>query len=222
MSEKREAGPHHEAGHRLNTDCASESNPSRHRSEIVDQLDKFNDAWVAQGHPPIKYRGNTGATQLLPSGPAPDACRLLISGALWGSQKAVSAAATLVHPEDLDEPHRTIWAALCALAGRGITGAQAAMDELVRTGDASRSVRDELTQATTAGGVPEAIPYYAAQILAGHFRRAVESHGTGLVGWSATASEDELWEHIITGGTRLRGLHDRLVAARKGAGHAHS
>ena len=187
----------------------------RHRSKVTDQLDRFNDAWVAQGHRPIKYRGDSGVSQLLPAGPSPDSVRLLLSGALWGSQKAVTGAA------DLGEPHRTIWAAICALAGRGITGAQAVMDELIRTGDASQPVRDELTQATTAGGVPEALPYYCAQILAGHFRRAVESHGTGLVGWSATSSEDELWEHIITGGTRLRGLHDRLTAARKGAGDAH-
>lgn len=199
-----------------------DSTPSGHRSQITDQLDKFNNAWVAQGYPPIQYRGGTGVTQLLPAGPAPDTCRLLVSGALWAAQGAVKDAATLVHPEDLDEPHRTIWAAIVALAGRGTTGAQAVMDEIIRAGDASQLVRDELTQATTAGGVPEAIPYYCAQILAGHFRRAVESHGTGLVGWSATASEDDLWEHIVTGGTRLRSLRDRLTAARKGAGDAHA
>lgn len=220
MSEMQKAGPHHETGPHVNA-ATADSTPSGHRSQITDQLDRFNSAWVAQGHPPIGYRTDAGANQLLPVGPPPDSCRLLLSGALWGSQNAVNAAATLVHPEDLDEPHRTIWAAICALAARGITGAQAVMDEIVRTGDASQSVRDELTQATTAGGVPEAIPYYCAQILAGHFRRAVESHGTGLVGWCATAGEDELWEHIITGGTRLRGLHDRLTAARKGAGDAH-
>ncbi|MCT2076500.1 hypothetical protein [Dietzia cinnamea] len=221
MSTTQKAGPHHETGHPLNA-ATRDSTPSPHRSKITDQLDEFNAAWVAQGHPPIGYRTDVGANQLLPVGPPPDSCRLLLSGALWGSQKAVNNAATLVHPEDLDEPHRTIWAAICALAARGITGAQAVMDEIIRTGDASQSVRDELTQATTAGGVPEAIPFYCSQILAGQFRRAVESYGTGAVGWSATASEDELWELIVTGGTRLRGLHDRLTAARKGAGDADS
>ena len=220
MNEKKNAPASNEGASRLHQP-AVDSTRSGHRSQITDQLDKFNSAWVAQGYPPIQYRGGTGVTQLLPAGPAPDTCRLLLCGALWASQKAVKNAATLVHPEDLDEPHRTIWAAIVTLAGRGITGAQAVMDEIIRTGDASQLVRDELTQATTAGGVPEAIPYYCAQILAGHFRRAVESHGTGLVGWSATASEDELWEHVVTGGTRLRGLHDRLTAARKGAGDAH-
>lgn len=221
MTEMQKAGPRHETGPHRNADSDSHSTPPAHRSKITDQLDEFNAAWVAQGHPPIGYRADAGAGQLLPVGPPPDSCRLLLSGALWGSQKAVNNAATLVHPEELDEPHRTIWAAIVTLAGRGITGAQAVMDEIVRTGDASQLVRDELTQATTAGGVPEAIPFYCSQILAGQFRRAVESYGTGAVGWSATASEDELWELIVTGGTRLRGLHDRLTAARKGAGDVH-
>lgn len=221
MTDMQKAGPHHEAGPQ-NAAADHHSTPPQHRSKITDQLDRFNAARVSQGHPPVKYRGNTGVSQLMPVGPSPDSCRLLLSGALWGSPVAVKAAATLVHPGDLDEPHKTIWAAICALAGRGITGARAVMDELIRVGDGAQAVRDELSQATTAGGVPEALNFYAAQILAGHFRRAVESHGTGLVGWSATASEDELWEHIIAGGTRLRGLHDRLVAARKGAGHADS
>lgn len=201
--------------------AAAEYTPPAPRSKITDQLDEFNRAWVAQGRPPIEYRGGTGVTQLMPSGPAPDTCRLLLSGALWSSPAAVNAAAALVLPNDLDEPHKTIWAAICALAGRGITGARAVMDELIRVGDASQVVRDEVAQATTAGGVPEALNYYAAQILADRFRRAVESYGAGAVGWSATASEDELWELVVTGGTRLRGLHDRLTAARKGAGDAH-
>ncbi|MFL0579657.1 hypothetical protein [Dietzia sp. 179-F 9C3 NHS] len=56
---------------------AYECTPNRHRSQITDQLDRFNSAWVAQGYPPIQYRGGTGVTQLLPAGPAPDTCRLL-------------------------------------------------------------------------------------------------------------------------------------------------
>ena len=217
----QKAGPCYETGHPLNTSATDDDTPPQHRSKITDQLDEFNSAWVAQGHPPIKYRGGTGVTQLLPSGPAPDTCRLLLSGALWGSPAVVTATATLVLPNDLDEPHKTIWVAICALAGRGITGAGAVMDELIRVGDASQTVRDEVAQATTAGGVPEALNYYAAQILADRFRRAVESHGQGLVGWSATAGEHELWEHIVTGGTRLRSLNERLAAARKGAGDVH-
>ena len=221
MTDTQKAGPHHETGPHKNADSDSHSTPPAHRTKITDQLDEFNAAWVAQGHPPIEYRRGSGATQLLPAGPNPDSCRLLLSGALWAAPADVNAAAALVHPDDLAEPHKTIWSAICALASRRITGARAVMDEIVRTGDASRPVRDEITQATTAGGVPEAIPFYCSQILAGQFRRAVESYGTGAVGWSATASEDELWELIVTGGTRLRGLHDRLIEARKGAGDAH-
>lgn len=221
MSEMQKAGPHHEAGPHKNAAADFHSTPSRHRSKITDQLDEFNAAWVAQGRPPIEYRGGSRVTQLLPAGPNPDTQRLLLSGALWGSPAAVTATATLVQPDDLDEPHKTIWAAVCALAGRSITGSRAVMDELIRVGDASQVVRDEVAQATTAGGVPEALNYYAAQILADRFRRAVESHGQGLVGWSATAGEHELWEHIVTGGTRLRSLNERLAAARKGAGDVH-
>ncbi|MEH6380806.1 hypothetical protein CEY15_02280 [Dietzia natronolimnaea] len=191
MSADEKAGPHHETGPQEITAATDDSTPPAHRSKITDQLDKFNAAWVAQGHRPIAYRGNTGVTQLLPAGPAPDSCRLLLSGGLWGSPEAVKAAASLVHPEDLDEPHKTVWGAVTALASRGITGARAVMDEVIRAGDASQLVRDELMQATHAGGVPEALPYYAAQILADRFRRAVESYGQGAVGWSATASEDE-------------------------------
>lgn len=220
MSANEKAGPTAETGPHANVSADDHSTPTQHRSPITDQLDRFNSAWIAQGHQPIAYRGGTGVTQLLPAGPNPDVCRLLLSGGLWGSPAAVNAATALVQPEDVDEPHATVWAAISRLAAHGVTGATAVKDEVIRTGDASQFVRDELVQAATAGGVPEALPYYCAQILADRFRRAVESYGTGLVGWSATAAEDELWGHVITGGTRLRGLHDRLAAARKGAGGA--
>lgn len=151
-----------------------------------------------------------------PVGPMPSNARLLLSGLLWADARTVLNVARLVHPEDLDEPHRTVYAAVVACARADQAGARLVMDRLVRDGDASQSVRDELADATTAGGRPELVRDYGAAVLADRFRAACESYGRGVIGWAADGSESELWAGITTHGTELRKLADRLTAARGG------
>lgn len=152
----------------------------------------------------------------MPVGPMPSNARLLLSGLLWADTRTVLNSARLVHEVDLDEPHRSVFAAVIACAHDGQAGARLVLDRLVRDGDASQSVRDELADATTAGGRPELVRDYAAAVLADRFRAACESYGRGVIGWAADGSESELWAGITTHGTELRKLADRLTAARGG------
>lgn len=154
--------------------------------------------------------------QYPPVGPVPSNARLLLSALLWGDSSTVLNLVRLVHVGDLDEPHRTLYAAVVACAHAGQAGPQLVLDRLTRDGDASQVVRDELTDATTAGGRPELLRDYAAAVLADRFRIACESYGRGVIGWASDGSEAELWHGITSHGTELRKLADRLTAARGG------
>lgn len=154
--------------------------------------------------------------QYPPVGPIPPNARMLVSALLWADTTTVLSAARLVHAGDLDEPHRTLYAALLACANAGQAGPRLVLDRLMRDGDASQPVRDELVHATTAGGMPEMVRDYAAAVLADRFRAACESYGRGVIGWAADGSESELWQGITSHGTELRKLADRLTAARGG------
>lgn len=149
-------------------------------------------------------------------GPNPTTARLLLSALLWANTRTVLNAAVLVHPADLDEPATTILAAIYTCARGGQVGHALVLDRIVRDGDASRAVRDELTHATTAGGRTELIQDYAAAVLADRFRVAAESYGRGIVAWAADGSEAELWMGVKSGGAALRRLAERLERARGG------
>lgn len=158
----------------------------------------------------------TRVGQYKPHGPIPTNARLLLSGLLWADTATVARAAQLVHPDDLDEPHRTIYTAVVTCARSGLTGPRPVLDRIMRDGQASQPVRDELVHATTAGGIAEVVPNYCAAVLAERFRAACESYGTGIVGWAADGSEAELWRSITGHGAALRKLADRLTEARGG------
>lgn len=154
--------------------------------------------------------------QYTPVGPMPSNARLFLSALLWADTRTALNSARLVFPEDLDEPHRTVYAAVMACAHDGQAGARLVMDRLVRDGNASQVVRDELSDSATAGGRSEMLRDYAAAVLADRFRAACESYGRGVIGWAADGSESELWQGITSHGTELRKLADRLTAARGG------
>lgn len=154
--------------------------------------------------------------QYPPVGPTPSNARLLLSALLQADTSTVTSIGNLVHPGDLDEPHRTVYAAVLACAHAGHTGPQLVLDRIIRDGDASQPVRDELVDATTAGARVELVREYAAPVLAERFRAACESYGRGVIGWAATGSESELWHGIVSHGIELRRLADRLAAARGG------
>lgn len=155
-------------------------------------------------------------SQHSPVGPIPSNARLLISGLQWCDTRTVLNTAQLVHIDDLDEPHRTIYAATIACARDGLTGPRAILDRLMRDGDTSKQVHDELVQSINAGGIAEHWQAYAAQVLSVRFRAACESYGQGVIGWADTGSESELWHGITSNGTELRKLADRLTKARGG------
>lgn len=145
------------------------------------------------------------------------AARMLISAALWARPEAIADVAALVAPGDLNTtPQWRIWKTIVDRARAGLAGTEIVLDELIRTGQATPTVRAELAAAATAGAYPEALNAYAAPVTAAAFRRAVESHGAALVEAHGTASEAELWQMVLNGGRKLRGIVERLTATRGG------
>ncbi|MBB1031273.1 hypothetical protein G6027_10310 [Dietzia sp. SLG310A2-38A2] len=142
---------------------------------------------------------------------------MLLSAALQARPAAIIALAALVTPEDLDtaSPWR-VWEAIADRARDGLVGPEIILDELTRTGQAVIAVRAELIAAATAGGYPEALHAYAAPVIAAALRRTIESHGQALVDAHGTGSEEELWNLVVEGGSKLRGIVDRLNRARRG------
>ena len=189
----QKAGPHHETGPHENDAATSEDTASSGRRDRRSRV-----------------------AQYPPHGPIPTNARLLVSALLWADTESILSTGKIVYPGDLDEPHRTLYAALLDCAHAGKAGPRLILDRLMRDGDASQPVRDELVHATTAGGRPELLRDYAAAVLADRFRAACESYGQGVLGWVATGSESELWHGITSHGTELRKLADRLTAARGG------
>lgn len=164
---------------------------------------------TATSAPPTDHTGD------LP--PATGAARMLISAALWSRPEAITDVAALVAPGDLNTASQgRVWQAITNRAQAGLAGTEIVLDELIRTGNATPPVRAELANATTAGGYPEALKAYGAPVIAAALRRAVESHGLALADAHATASEEELWQLVIDGGKRLRGIVARLTTARGG------
>lgn len=193
MTDTQKAGPHHETGPQKNTAAAPDTTATSGRADR-----------------------RSSVAQYPPAGPIPSNARLLLSAMLWADARTVLNAAQIVHPGDLDEPHRSVYAAVVACAHAGQAGPRLVLDRLVRDGDASQLVRDELVHATTAGGRTELLEDYAAAVLAERFRAACESYGRGVIGWAADGSESELWHGITAHGAELRKLADRLTAARGG------
>lgn len=193
MIDRQKAGPHHGTGPHENTAATTEDTALSGRGDRRPRV-----------------------AQYPPHGPIPSNARLLVSALLWADTGTVLSAGRLVHPGDLDEPHRTLYGAVLACAHAGQAGPRLVLDRLMRDGDASQTVRDELVHATTAGGRSELLRDYCAAVLADRFRAACESYGRGVIGWAADGSESELWHGITSHGTELRKLADRLTAARGG------
>lgn len=171
-------------------------------------------------------RGNTAirhsdesppvVTQLPAADRTPSTSVRLLTSALMHATTPAVVLASPIRPDDLDEPHKTIQAAVIGLAERGITGPNALCGELLRLGQVNTSVQRELDAALTAGGVDLAINIYAADVLAERLRAAANSHGHALIEVAANGAEVDLWATNIRGAERVRKLADRLAQLRGG------
>lgn len=194
-------------------------------SAITDVLDGFDDAREAVGLPRLRGRGIAPeSSQMEPAGPAPSTPQLLLSALLWADLGTVRAAGELLAVDDLDAWHeKAILDAVFACARSGATGTQAVLAELFRTGqmagERGRLLGVALSTTATAGGQPGAVRGYVSDILAAAYRREAGAYAVA-VAESVDGAEDDIWETVTRGGSRLRRLRERLAAARKGAGDA--
>ena len=153
---------------------------------------------------------------LAPIGPLPAAADLLVCALLYSGCPAVLQIAEYVDPsEDLDEPARSGYQAVVALAHQNITPApQLVLDELRRTGELDRPTACWLASAATAGAPPE-----TATTLRRHpcLRDAAPQGpklGLTLMAAAETAAEDELKTLIDTSRQQITATFARLAPLR--------
>jgi hypothetical protein len=168
---------------------------------------------MPEGKSCAELRSGTNPPAVPPVGPTPSVDDLLVGSLLYGDPCGVL---DLVHDDDLaDPPTSAVLATIRTLADRAV-GPQLVLDDLMRRGEASPSVRRALITALTAGAALGAAGDYAAAALAEALRRKVESFGHALQQAADSASEAELGALIAHGATECAGLAARLNAFRGG------
>jgi replicative DNA helicase len=165
---------------------------------------------------PTKSHVLNGGRHLAPVAPLPSAADLLVCALLYSDTRTVLQIAEYVDSAaDLDEPARSGYRAVVALAGQDIAPApQLVLDELRRTGTLDRQTACWLATATTAGAPPQTARRYAALVVANSLRRQVNSFGTALINAAETAAEDELKVTIDIIAPTISAIFGRLSPLR--------
>lgn len=145
--------------------------------------------------------------------------RYLLCALLWAdTSRSLPILAQLEADDCAEAGHQAILAAIRTTAEAGRSGSVVVFDELQRTGKlagrAGKLIADALANAVLVGADPLALPALLAAVLADSFRRQVESHGVAIAGAADSLPEVDLWPMVLAGGSRLRGIHERLIAAR--------
>lgn len=134
--------------------------------------------------------------QLPPAGPMPDSEMLFTSGLLWPRPGGpdVGPVLALVANDDIADPAtaEVVKVIRSMIYARQAVSPVLVADEIRRAGGLSPLVADRLREATTAGAVPEAVPQYAAAVVALSLRRRMESAGNALTTAAASMAESDL------------------------------
>jgi hypothetical protein len=153
----------------------------------------------------VRGRRHATAAQLPPVGPPPAAEVLLIGALLWprpdrntadcsSISHPAAAVLALVADDDIADPAlaELLGVIRSMLAAGKSVGPVAVLDELTRSGRATRTVTDRLMAAATSGALPEQLGGYGCAVLAASLRRRVESAGAALAAAAESMAEDDL------------------------------
>lgn len=151
-----------------------------------------------------------------PIGPLPSAAELLVCALFYSASHTVLKIAEYLDADaDLDEPARTGYRAVVALARQNISPApELVLDELRRTGRLDRRTACWLATAATAGAPPETARRYAAIVVSTSVRRQIDSWASALVAAANTAGEDELEVTIDSFAQTISAIFARLAVLR--------
>jgi len=152
-------------------------------------------------------------------GPTPRPCAVLVAVVQfargpWPVARTITATLT---PSDFERPvYRELFELIAAQIEAGTPHDPASVAAaLTQTGRAAghRGTRlsHALSDATMAGGAPEAVGHYAITVVCAAYRRGFHAAATSLTEAAERLPQDQLFEHLVSIGRAQRTATQRLA-----------
>lgn len=139
-----------------------------------------------------------------------------------GTLQAVRRIAEHVVDADFGDPRdRIIWGAVTALIRDGVSPTGQLVDGHLRRDGLYENPGHELLArrlvdvSSCRDGHPALLERLAVDLVALSFRRTVAGVGAAQAESALVFAESDLWQHVISGGSSVRRVHERLVELRK-------
>lgn len=155
--------------------------------------------------------------------PRTDAEALCLCSLLWSSSPVARTITATLTQYDFERPvYRELFEVIAAQIEAGKPHDPASIAAaLTQTGRAAghRGTRlsRALSDATMAGGAPEAVGHYAITVVCAAYRRGFHAAATSLTEAAEQLPQDQLFEHLVSIGRAQRAASQRLSAVRVGS-----
>lgn len=158
------------------------------------------------------------AAAVPPVGPLSGAELALVGALLWAAPADYDGALALVRPDDFEScAVATVFDTIRRLAESGRAHSpELVLDELRRVGRLTPELARVLASAATCGASPGACRQLAAAVVAGAWRRRVESAGRALADAADTSAEPALVALVERAVAAIRATAARLEKLRGG------
>ncbi len=159
--------------------------------------------------------------------PRTDAEALCLCSLLWSSSSVARTITDTLTPSDFERPvYRELFELIAAQVGAGTPHDPASVAAaLTQTGRAAghrgTALSRALSDATMAGGAPEAVGHYAITVVCAAYRRGFHAAATSLTEAAERLPQDQLFAHLVSIGRAQRTATQRLAGPGDGDGDQH-
>jgi len=149
--------------------------------------------------------------------PRTDVEALCLCSLLWSSSPVARTITDTLTPSDFERPvYRDLFELIATQIEGGTPHDPASIAAaLTQTGRAAghrgTQLRRALSDATMAGGAPEAVGHYAITVVCAAYRRGFHAAATSLTDAAQQLSQDQLFPHLLSIGRAQRSATQRLA-----------
>ena len=150
--------------------------------------------------------------------PRTDAEALCLCSLLWSSSPVARTITDTLTPSDFERPvYRELFELVATQIEAGTPHDPASIAAaLTQTGRAAghrgTQLSRALSDATMAGGAPEAAGHYAITVVCAAYRRGFHAAATSLTEAAEQLPQDQLFDHLVSIGRAQRAATQRLTA----------